>query len=245
VAALLCTSAASRSTSAAEIKLISPGAVSSSLKELIPQFEQASGHKVTVVYSPALALADRIKKGEAADVAIMGEPAADELQKLGTLVAGSKVVIAKVGVGVFVRRGDPKPDISTVSAFVRAVSEAKVITYSDPKLGGTAANYVGSLMDSLDITGSIGPKTRLTPPSKPLADFVAGGGADFGLNQITEILADPRLELVGPLPGPIQSYTIYAAGLVATSGHHDIGKALIAFLAAPASAATMKSKGFE
>jgi len=92
---------------------------------------------------------------------------------------------------------------------------AKVISYSDPKLGGTAANYVGQLMSSLDVTGSIGPKTKLTPPSKPLADFVASGGADFGLNQITEILQDPRLELVGPLPADIQFYTEYAAGVMA------------------------------
>src|SRR6267142_616887 len=99
---------------AAEVILVSPGAVSSSLTELIPRFEQASGHKVGVKYAPALALADRIKNGEAADVAILGEPAADELQKAGRLVHGSKVVIAKVGVGIFVRRGAPKPEIGSV-----------------------------------------------------------------------------------------------------------------------------------
>jgi len=93
---------------AADITLVSPGAVSTSLAELIPRFEQSSGHKVAVKYSPALALAERIKKGEGADVAILGEPAADALAKEGRLVAGSKVVIATVGVGVFVRRGAPK-----------------------------------------------------------------------------------------------------------------------------------------
>src|SRR5262249_53751600 len=196
---------------AAEITLWSPGAVGSSLRELVPQFEQASGHKVTVKCSPALALVDKLKGGEAGDVAIVGSSAADELTKLGKFTVGSKVLIARVGVGVFVRRGDPKPDISTRESFVRSILNAKVISYSDPKLGGTAANYVGQLMSSLDVTGSIGPKTKLTPPSKPLADFVASGGADFGLNQITEILQDPRLELVGPLPEDIQFYTEYAA----------------------------------
>jgi molybdate transport system substrate-binding protein len=229
---------------AAEITLWSPGAVASSLRELVPQFEQAIGHKVTVQYSPALALVDKLKGGEAGDVAIVGASAADELIKLGKFTAGSKVLIARVGVGVFVRRGDPKPDISSRDAFVRSVMSAKVITYSDPKLGGTAANYVGQLMGSLDVTGSIGPKTKLTPPSKPLADFVASGGADFGLNQITEILQDPRLELVGPLPAEIQFYTEYAAGVMAASTHQDVGKALIAFLSTPASSTVMKSKGF-
>jgi molybdate transport system substrate-binding protein len=229
---------------AAEITLWSPGAVASSLRELVPQFEQASGHKVTVQYSPALALVDKLKAGEAGDVAIVGASAADELIKLGKFNAGSKVLIARVGVGVFVRRGDPKPDISSRDAFVRSVMNAKVISYSDPKLGGTAANYVGQLMGSLDVTGSIGPKTKLTPPSKPLADFVASGGADFGLNQITEILQDPRLELVGPLPADIQFYTEYAAGVMTASAHQDVDKALIAFLSTPTASAVMKSKGF-
>src|SRR5215510_906478 len=197
-AVLLCVAYVPNHARAAEITLLSPGAVGSSLRELVPQFEQASGHKVKVGYSPALALVDKLKQGEVADAAIVGSSAADELMTTGKLIAGSKVVIARVGVGVFVRHGDPKPDISSRDAFLRSVINAKLVSYSDPKLGGTAANYVGRLMDSLDVTGSIGPKTKLTPPAKPLADFVASGGADFGLTQITEILQDPRLELVGP-----------------------------------------------
>lgn len=244
-ALLLAASVATNGAGAADIKLVSPGAVSTSLDVLVPQFEQSSGHKVTVGYSPALALADRLKQGKVTDVAIVGEPAAEELIKLGLFVADSKTVVAKVGVGVFVRKGDTKPDISSRDAFVRSVMNAKTISYSDPKLGGTAANYVGRLMAELDVTGSIGPKTKLTPPSKPLRDFIAGGGADFGLNQITEIVADPRLELVGPLPAELQYYTLYAAGVMAASRHQDAGKALIGFLASPAASVVMRSKGFE
>jgi molybdate transport system substrate-binding protein len=244
-AALWCLSALSGGASAADLLLVSPGAVSSSLTELIPRFEQASGHEVTVRYSPALALADRIRAGEAADVAILGEPAADELLQAGRLVAGSKVVIATVGVGVFVKRGAVKPDVGSVEAFRRALADATAIAYSDPARGGTAANYVAGLMRSLDATGAIQQKTRLTAPSKPLADFVVAGGADFGLTQITEIFADPRLELAGPLPASMQYYTHYAASLVATSAQHEAGRALIMFLAAPESAAVMRRKGFE
>ena len=101
------------------------------------------------------------------------------------------MVIARVGVGVFVRRGDPKPVIDTVDAFTLAVRNAKAISYSDPALGGTAANYVGKLMASFDADGSIKAKTKLTPPSKPLQDFVVSGGADFGLTQITEVMPTP------------------------------------------------------
>src|SRR5258707_8914002 len=121
VASLHVLLAAPSRAEAAEIILVSPGAVSSSLAELLPRFEQASGHKVGVAYAPALALADRIRNGEAADVAILGEPAADELQRMGRLVPGSKVVIATVGVGVFVRRDAPKPDIATADAFLRSL----------------------------------------------------------------------------------------------------------------------------
>src|SRR5262245_50403014 len=119
------------------------------------------------------------------------------------------------------------------------------IAYSDPALGGTAANHVDRLMASLDTTGAIRAKTRLTAPSKPLADFVVAGGADFGLTQITEIHADPRLELAGPLPGPFQYYTHYAASLVVTSTRQDIGQTLIGFLASPVAATVMRAKGFE
>src|SRR5205807_6476581 len=128
---------------------------------------------------PALALAERIRGGEAADVAILGEPDADALAQAGRLVAGSKAVIAKVGVGVFVRRGAPRPDIAGVEAFWRAIEQARAIAYSDPALGGTAANHVGRLMDARDTRGAIKAKTKLTPPSRPLLDLVAAGGADF------------------------------------------------------------------
>jgi molybdate transport system substrate-binding protein len=230
---------------AAEIKVLSPGAMMSSLKALVPQFEAASGHTVSVTYSPALALADRIKNDEVADVVILGQGPAATLEKEGKLVAGSRTVVGRVGVGVFVRRGDPKPDISTVEAFNRALINAKAITYSDPALGGTASNYVASLMEQLDVTGSIRPKITLATRYRSLADFVANGGADFGLNQIAEIVADPRLELVGPLPGALQRYTNYTAAIVAAGSNHGPAKELIGFLVSPAASEVMKVRGFE
>src|SRR5262249_20917653 len=158
-----------------------------------------------VTLSPALAIPEQIKKGEAvADVVISGAPAVEALEKLGKVVAGSNVVIARVGVGVFVRRGDPKPDVSTVEAFERALLPAQLITYSDPALGGSASNYVAKLLETLDVTGAIKPKIKMAAQYRSIANFVAAGGVDFALNQITEIRADPRLELVGPLPGRLQ-----------------------------------------
>src|SRR5262249_58660219 len=125
-----------------------------------------------------------------------------------------------------------------------SVVVAKSCYKADPEAGGAAANYVGQLLASLDASGSITPTTKPAAPSKPLADFVVNGRAEFGVTQITEILADPRLEFVGPLPEEIQFYTHYAAGVMATSSHQEIGKALIGFLASPAASDVMKSKGF-
>jgi molybdate transport system substrate-binding protein len=243
--ALLCAFATSDRALAADLKLLSPGAMMSTLKQIIPQFEQSSGNKVTVTYGPALALADRIQNGEGADVVILGKGPADALLKAGKLVADSEVVIARVGVGVFVRRGDPKPDVSNVEAFKRALLEAKSITYSDPTLGGSASNYVGELLKSLDDTGAIKAKTRLAVKYRSIADFVASGAVDFGLNSMAEIAADPRLELAGPLPGPVQHYTFYTASVPSVSENKDAGKALAGFLASPAASDAMRTRGFE
>lgn len=241
---LLYASVASNHAAAAEIRILSPGATEGAFSELIPKFEQASGYQVTIKYGPAGALADRVSKGEAVDVAILSAPAAEELRKQGKLVDGSAVVIAKVGIGVFVRKGDPKPDVSSVNAFVAALKTAKSIAYADPTLGGSTSLLERAVMDSLDVSGSIKAKTKLTAPAKPLLDLIAGGGADFGFNPISEILPDPRVELVGPLPAPIQKYTQYVASLVTSSQKQNAFKAWVAFLSSPAAKTLMEAKGF-
>jgi molybdate transport system substrate-binding protein len=228
-----------------ELKLLTPGAVLSSLKELVPAFEQASGHRVQVTLSPALAVADRVKNDEPFDIVITGKDSADALEKLGKLTAGSVTVISRVGVGVFVRQGDPKPDVSTADAFRRALMDAKVIVYSDPALGGSASNYVHELIAKLDTTGEIKPKIKLAVQYRSIANTVAAGGVDLALNQIAEIVADARLELVGPLPQPYQRYTNYAAGVIATSRNQSASRQFIAFMATPEAAAIMRRRGFE
>lgn len=225
-----------------DVKLVTPGALLSSLKMLMPQFQQETGHNVAVTLSPALAVPKRLER-DAFDVAILGQAAARELEQQGKLV--DVTVVARSGVGAFVRRGDPKPDIGDVDAFVRALRGAKVITYSDPALGGSASNYVASLLAKLDTTGEIKARTKLAVEYRSIANIVAAGGVDIALNQITEILADPRLELIGPLPEPIQRYTNYAAGVVASSPQRSAGAQLIAFLGTPVAVKVMRSNGFE
>ena len=230
---------------AAEIKILSPGATEGVLNELLPQFDKATGHRTTITYGPAGNVANRVRKGEAVDVLISSAPEAERLRKEGATLDGSQVVIAKTGIGIFVRKGDPKPDISTADAFLRALATAKVIAYADPKLGGSASILVAEIMRSLDVTGSIGTRTRLVPPAKPLVDLVAGGGIDFGFQPIPQIFLDPRIEYVGPLPAPHQQYTNYVASLVGTSKQPDAYKALLTFLDTLAAAKVFRSQGFE
>ena len=228
---------------AAEIKLLSASALHPAIDALIPDFEKSSGHKVTVAYGTAGAVADRVQKGEAADIVISAGPLIDQLQAQGKVVAD--VTIAKVGVGVFVRKGAAKPDISSADAFKRSMLAARSIAYPDPAGGGASGIYVASLLERLGIAVEMKPKTKLFPPTEVLYASVASGDVEIGFNQISEILAQPTVELAGPLPAAIQNYTQFAPGIVTGSSQTDAGRALVTFLSSPAAQTVLKAKGFE
>jgi molybdate transport system substrate-binding protein len=230
---------------AADLRILSPGATEGVLNELLPPFDRASGHKSNITYGPAGAIANRVRKGEAIDVIVSSASEAARLSKEGKTVKGTQTVIAKVGIGIFVRKGDPKPDISTQEAFVRTLMKARVIAYADPSLGGSASILVAELMKSLDITGSIGSRTKLVAPAKPLIDLVAAGGVDFGFQPISQIFLDPRVEYAGPIPAPYQRYTDYVSSLVATSREREAYDALMAYLVTAEAAKVWRSQGFE
>jgi molybdate transport system substrate-binding protein len=245
VAAISCfVSTGVRIASAAEIKFLCAAALVPAIPGLVVEFEKTSGHTVTVTYATVGALTDRLQKGEAADVAIVSGPQIDELQKSGKVVAGSRVDITKVGVGVFARKGAAKPDISSVGALKRSLLAAKAIAYPDPAGGGAAIVYLVSLFDRLGIAAEMKPKTKLLRGPSLYAS-VASGEVEIGFQMISEILAEPSVEFIGPLPPAIQNITQYAAGIIASSTQADAGKALVGFLSSPASVAVMKAKGFE
>jgi len=230
---------------AAEIKLLCAVALQPGMTALIPDFEKSSGHKVTIAYGTAGAVADRVQKGEAADIVISAAPLIDQLQAQGKVVAGNRVIVAKVGVGVFVRKDAAKPDISSADAFKRSMLAAKSIAYPDPAGGGASGIYVASLLERLGIATEMKPKTKLFPPAEVLYASVASGDVEIGFNQISEILAQPTVELAGPLPSAIQNYTQFAPGILTGSSQTDGGRALVAFLSSPAAQTVLKSRGFE
>jgi molybdate transport system substrate-binding protein len=229
---------------AAEIKCLFPLAFKSSLSELVPQFEKSTGNTVTIDYATIGALTARLRKGEIADVAIVSDQQFNELQEQGTLVAGTRINVAKLGDGAFVRRGAPKPDISSVEAFTHTLLETKAIAYIDPAAGAPSGIYMAKLLERLGIASQMTPKTKLSS-GKSLFDVVISGDAEIGFIQITELLAEPRVELLGPLPTAIQDYTKYAAGIVAAGKQPNAGNALIAFITSPSATAVMKKRGFE
>jgi molybdate transport system substrate-binding protein len=158
--ALFGITAGSTTARAAEVKLLSASALHPAIDALIPDFEKSSGHKITVAYGTAGAVADRVQKGEAADIVISSVPMIDRLQAQGKVVAGDRVIIAKVGVGAFVRKGSAKPDISSVDAFKRSMLAARSIAYPDPAGGGASGIYVASLLERLGIAVEMKPKTK-------------------------------------------------------------------------------------
>jgi molybdate transport system substrate-binding protein len=229
---------------AAEVRLLSASALQPAVDAMMSDFEKSSGHKVTVSYGTAGAVADRVQKGEAADVVISSVPMIDRLQAQHKIADGERVIIAKVGVGAFVRKGAPKPDISSVDAFKRAMLAARSIAYPDPARGGASGIYVASLLERLGIAAQMEPKTKLSV-LETLYTSVASGEVEIGFNQISEILAQPTVELAGPLPSAIQNYTQFAPGIVAGNSQTDAARALVTFLALPAAHTVLKAKGFE
>ena len=230
---------------AAEIKLLCAVALQPAMVALIPDFEKSSGHKVTIAYGTAGAVADRVQKGEAADIVISSVPLIDQLQAQGKVVAGSRVNIAKVGVGVFVRMGAAKPDISSADAFKRSMLAARSVTYPDPVGGGASGIYMVNLLERLGVAGEMKPKTKLSPSAKVLYASVASGDIEIGFNQISEVLAQPTVEFAGPLPSGIQNHTQFAPGMVTGSSETEAARALITFLSSPAAQTVLKAKGFE
>jgi len=231
-----------------DITLLSAVALRPAIDALMPDFERYFGHKVTVGYGTAGGVADRIQKGETVDLVISSVPIIDRLQAQGKVAVGgvgNRVIIAKVGVGAFVRKDAPKPDISSADAFKRSMLAATSIAYPDPAGGGASGVYVASLLERMGIAAEMKPKTTLLPPTEALYGSVASGNVEIGFNQISEIKAQPTVELAGPLPSEIQNYTQFAPGIVAGSNQADAAQALISYLLSPAAQAVLKAKGFE
>jgi molybdate transport system substrate-binding protein len=223
---------------------LTTGAFKQVVVALIPEFENATGHKVALDNGTVGQLTKRVDDGEAFDVLVLSPRGIDDFIKKGKIAEGSKANLAKVGVGVMVKEGAPKPDISSVEAFKQALLKAKSVGYIDPASGGSSGIYVANLLEKLGIAAEIRPKAKLKQGGH-VSDLVKAGEAEIGIHQISEIVSEPGVTLVGPLPKDIQNYTTYAVGLSAAAKDPEAAKAFIKVLNGPSAAGVLKSKGME
>ena len=232
---------------AAEVRVLSVTATGlmALLEQLAPEFERTTGHRIVTAFDLTPDLQRRVQANEPFDVIVLVPSVIDDLTRQGKLVAGVRIDFARTGVGVCVRRGAPKPNISSVEAFRRALVEARSISYNPAVASG---REVAVVLERLGIAEVMKTKT-VSAEDKPgpgrVTGMVARGEADLGLVITTDILADANVEYVGPLPPELQSYTTFTAALLERAKGSNAAKALIEFLRTPSARSAIRARGME
>jgi molybdate transport system substrate-binding protein len=229
---------------AAEIKALFTTAMKAAVDELLPKFERASGHKVLVVYGPSGGLARQLKGGEPADLIMLASTELDELVKQG-LVKPGRTDVARTAIGICVKKGAPRPDVSSAQALKRALLAAKTVAHTAPAGGGITAAHVMGVFEKLGIAAEMAPKVRLAAggPNGRVSVLVSSGEAEIGLQQVSELMSNPGVDVIGMLPKELQQTTIYSAGITTNVKQATAAKALIKFLASPAAKSVYRTKG--
>ena len=232
--------------SAAEVRVLISGGMTAAYQALVPEFERQTGNKVLTAFGPSMgttvnAIPVRLERGEPADVLIMVGYALGDLAKQGKVMAGSSVDLVKSPIGIAVKSGAPKPDISSADAVKRALLAAKSVAYSDSASGV----YVSTEMfDKLGIKDAMKDKAKKIPAT-PVGEIVAHGDAEIGFQQIAELRPVSGIDIVGPLPDDLQKITVFSAGIATVSKEPEAGKALIKFLASPAARDALVKSGLD
>ena len=215
------------------------------LDELGPAFEKSTGHKLAVSYATVGAVVKRVQSGEIADVVITPRQGVDGLVKSSHAAAANVAVIARSHIGVAVRKGLAKPDISSPDALKRALLAAKAVSYSDPAEGGASGVVIERAFERLGIRAEIKAKTLLAANTSAMVTLAANGKADLFLNQYQNLLAIPSAEIIGTMPGDLAEVTIFASAILASAKNADAARALVAFLRGADAAKLLKAKGME
>ena len=230
----------------AEIKVMTSGAFTAAYLQLVPEYERTSHNKVVTAYGASMggapdSIPSRLQRGEPVDVVILASPALDELIKQGKVIAGSRVDLVRSSIGLAVRAGAPKPDISSLDALKRTLLEAKSIAYSDSASGVYLSQ---ELFRRLGVADQVAGKCKRIA-GEPVGAVVARGDAEIGFQQISELLPVPGIAYVGPLPPGAQKVTVFSAGVAVGAKEPDAGRALIKYFASPAVAAVIAKSGVE
>ena len=234
-------SAAACLVQAAEIRVLSGNGAKAAVSELASRFERASGHKVTIHFEVNRALQRKIAAGEKFDVAVLNPPVLDDLIKRGAVAADSRAVIGRIGIGVGVRAGSPRPDLSSVASFRRALLDARSVAY--PAEGASGIYFVG-LLDKLGIAAEMKPKLR-PMPAEYNVEVVAKGEADMVVVVASRIVGEQGVELAGLIPQELQTMIGFATGVSTQAAEPAAARMLVRYLTAPEGAPLLRSMGIE
>ena len=226
---------------AAQITLLSSNGVREAVTELIPQFEKATGHRVQVIWDGTLNIKKRIGSGEVADLVVMPAEDVDALIASGGLMPGSRVDLAKSIIGVAVRSGIAKPDVSTSEKFKSVLLAAKTIVISS----GPSGVYLLELLEKQGILGTLRPRIKQLPSGQSVGEALARGEGDLGFQQVSELLHVSGITYVGPLPAEIQKVTIFSGGIPKTAKDVAVAREFLTFLKSPRNAAVLKKAGLD
>ena len=242
-AALILTTPAAHT---ADIDAMITTAMKAAIDELAPPFERAGGHTLRIVYGPSGGLVRRLNSGEAADLIAVDSKALDALIKEGK-VAGARTDVARTGIGIAVRKGAPRPDVSSADALKRTLLAAKSIAHTAPAGGGITAAHILRLFETLGIAAEVTPKVKLAAggPDGRVSVLVASGEAEIGLQQVSELMSNPGVEVIGMLPAELQQVTLYSAGVTTSAREPGAANALIRALTMPSAAPIYKARGLD
>src|SRR5215475_2059850 len=224
--------------SAVEVTLIAPGGIRAAVQQLIPAFEQATGHKVKATFGSGGGTKERIMKGEPFDVPIV-QPPLEPVIASGHVIAASQTPLATVAVGVAVRTGAPKPDISSADAVKRLLLGSNAISYPNAASGAAAGVSLNETLQKLGIADAMKPRIKIAQGGRGAMELLAKGEVDIGLTFISEIITEPGVEVVGPLPKDLVGF------ISAQSKEPEAAKALLRYLSSAEAAAVYKRRGMQ
>jgi molybdate transport system substrate-binding protein len=230
---------------AADLKVISAGAVRGLIAQIIDDYSHQTGQKFDFTIGTTGQLRTVITSGQPADLVIVSVPLMGEMEKTGKLTPGSRADLGRVGIGVAVKDGASVPDVATPDAFKKALVEAKSVAYTDPAEGGTSGIYFAGLTERLGIGDAIKKKAVLTKGGREAAIEVAEGRAEMAVIYVSEAIAVKGVKVAGLLPPSLQDYSAYAAAIPQNSTDAAAARAFIAALTSAAMAERWRSNGFE
>jgi molybdate transport system substrate-binding protein len=230
-----------------EIKVLATTAMKTSLDELTPDFERATGNTLSFAFGPSARIAKMVADGDAHDVAIVTDHGHEDLTKQGRLVPGIRADIAKSAMALAVQKGAARPDISSGAKLKEALLAAKSLGMSNPVGGGQSGANMVKIFEKLGITEAMKAKAVYGPggPAGLIGNFLVRKEVEIGIQQLPELMAVPGIDIIGPLPPDVQIMTVFSAGLSANAKNVEGAKALIDFLTTPKAAAVIKAKGME